>query len=150
MTSAREHSRLWACEDGAALALKVLNFVFTTVLFGTKQPVLRRRSPNRVAVGRLARWVFVGLYRLAPKVLDAPKISNQRTVIRWHSADLQAYWRWKSGSCGGRPRIAADPVFASGACIACIRWLSHLRRSKTQGKHFTQDDVVRSMRVHLD
>jgi hypothetical protein len=36
--------------------------------------VLRHRSPKRVAAGNLNRLVFAGLYRLAPKVLDALKI----------------------------------------------------------------------------
>jgi hypothetical protein len=30
------------------------------------------------------------------------------TLVRWHRAGCRRYWRWKSGSLGGRPRIDAD------------------------------------------
>ena len=70
--------------------------------------VLRRKSPKRVAVGNSDRLVFCGLYRLSPKVLDALKIFQPETVIRWHRAGFRAYWRWKSGPRGGRPKAPAD------------------------------------------
>jgi hypothetical protein len=44
--------------------------------------VLRRRSPKQVAVSNFDRLVFIGLYRLAPKVLDALKILQPVTVFR--------------------------------------------------------------------
>src|SRR5215469_4004410 len=65
--------------------------------------VLRRRAPKRVAVRNIDRLVFAGLYRLAPEVLDAVKILEPETIIRWHRAGLR--WRWKSRPRGGRPRI---------------------------------------------
>jgi hypothetical protein len=40
--------------------------------------VLRRRSPKRVTLGAVDRLVFVGLYRLAPRVLDALAIPQAR------------------------------------------------------------------------
>src|SRR5262249_20575836 len=58
--------------------------------------VLPRRSPKRAALSRVDRLVFVGLYRLAPKVLDALTILQPETVIRWHRAGFQAYRRRKS------------------------------------------------------
>ena len=70
--------------------------------------VLRRKSPKRVAVGTIDRLVFVGLYRFSPKVLDALKILKPETVLRWHRAGFRAYWRWKSRSCGGRPKTRVD------------------------------------------
>jgi hypothetical protein len=30
------------------------------------------------------------------------------TVLRWHRSDFRVYWRWKSRSNGGRPRICKD------------------------------------------
>jgi Homeodomain-like domain len=30
------------------------------------------------------------------------------TVLRWHRMGFAAYWRWKSRSPGGRPRIAKE------------------------------------------
>jgi hypothetical protein len=70
--------------------------------------VLRRRSPKRVTLSTVDRLVFVGLYRLAPKVLDALTILQPETVIHWHRAGFRAYWRWKSGRRVGRPKIPAD------------------------------------------
>jgi hypothetical protein len=54
------------------------------------------------------RLVFVGLYRVASTVLDALKIVQRETVIRWHHAGFRAYWRWRSRPGGGRPQISAD------------------------------------------
>jgi len=52
--------------------------------------------------------VFVGLFGLAPKVLDALRILEPATVIRWHRAGFRAYWRWKSRPQGGRPKVATE------------------------------------------
>lgn len=70
--------------------------------------VLKRKSPKRVAVGNIDRLLFVGLYRFFPKVLDALKILKPETVLRWHRAGFRTYWRWKSRSCGGRPKTPVD------------------------------------------
>ena len=70
--------------------------------------VLRRKSPKRVALNNIDRLVLVGLYRLAPGVLDALKILKPETVIRWHRAGFRAYWRWKSRACGGRPKMLLE------------------------------------------
>jgi transposase InsO family protein len=70
--------------------------------------VLRRKSPKRVAVGNIDRLVFCRLYRLLPEVLDALKILQPETVIRWHRAGFRAYWRWKSSPRGGRPKTPVD------------------------------------------
>jgi hypothetical protein len=48
--------------------------------------ILRRRSPKRVALGKTDRLVFCGLYRLSPTVLDALKILQPETIVRWHRA----------------------------------------------------------------
>jgi hypothetical protein len=70
--------------------------------------VLRRKSPKRVVLSNIDRLVFAGLYDLAPRVLEALKIINPETVIRWHRAGFKAYWRWKSRPRGGRPKTPAD------------------------------------------
>ena len=44
--------------------------------------VLRRKSPTRVALSSIDRLVLVGLYRLAPGVLDTLKIIRLETLIR--------------------------------------------------------------------
>ena len=60
--------------------------------------VLRRKSPKRMALGNIDRVVLIGLYRLAPKVLEALKIITPETVIRWHRAGFRAYWRSRFGT----------------------------------------------------
>ena len=70
--------------------------------------VLRRKCPKRVALSSIDRLLLVGLYRLAPGVLEALKIIRPETLMRWHRAGFRAYWRWKSRPRGGRPRTAAD------------------------------------------
>ena len=70
--------------------------------------VLRRKSPKRLTFRNIDRFMFAVLYGLTPKVLDALTILKPATVIAWHRAGFRAYWRWKSRSCGGRPRVSAE------------------------------------------
>src|SRR5258707_11478936 len=48
--------------------------------------VLRRTAPKKQSFGAIDRLVFVGLYRLFPRVLDALAIVRPGTVIKWHRA----------------------------------------------------------------
>ena len=70
--------------------------------------VLRRKSPKRLALSSVDRLLLVGLYRLAPGVLDALKIIRPETLLRWHRVGFRAYWRWKSRSRGGRPKTPLE------------------------------------------
>src|SRR5258708_33086584 len=70
--------------------------------------VLRRTSPKRLAFGSFDRWVFVGLYRLVPGIVDALAIVRPETVVRWHRAGFRLFWRWKSRRRGGRPRVPPE------------------------------------------
>src|SRR5258708_40205419 len=67
--------------------------------------VLRCKSPKRLVFGTLDRLLFVGLYRLAPGVLDVLAIVGPETVVRWHRAGFRSFWRWKSRRRGGRPGV---------------------------------------------
>src|SRR5215470_5268068 len=70
--------------------------------------VLRHRSPKRAAFSNIDRLVFAGLYGLVPQVLDALKILQPETVIRWHRAGFRVHWRWKSRRRRGRPKTPAE------------------------------------------
>jgi hypothetical protein len=77
--------------------------------------VLRHQSqraaaqiPEAIGVGNIDRLVFTAPYHVAPGVLDALKILKPQTVIRWHRAGFQAYWRWKSRPRGGPEAPPAD------------------------------------------
>ncbi len=63
------------------------------------------RSRNLTVGDRL---IFVWPNRLFPSVLSAISVVEPETVVRWHRMGFRLYWRWKSRSCGGRPRIPAE------------------------------------------
>ncbi len=70
--------------------------------------VLRRQVHGRVKLTNLDRAILLRLYRWFPWVLRALVIVRPETIIRWHRAGFRAYWRWKSGRRGGRPRVDAE------------------------------------------
>src|ERR1700726_2342864 len=70
--------------------------------------VLRRTASKKLSFCAIDRMIFVGLYRLFPKICDALAIVKPDTLVRWHRAGFRSYWRWKSRSLGGRPQIDSD------------------------------------------
>jgi hypothetical protein len=69
--------------------------------------ILRRRLRGRVRLTNHDRWFFIQLYRWFPSILSVLTIVRPETLVRWHRAGFRCYWRWKSRSSGGRPRIEA-------------------------------------------
>src|SRR5258705_906899 len=70
--------------------------------------VLQRRVRGRVRLTNGDRLFLVQLYRWFPSVLKGHHDRPPRDPRRWHRAGCRRYWRWKSRSLGGRPKIAAD------------------------------------------
>ncbi len=70
--------------------------------------VLQQRVPRRVHLRWADRALFTWLYRRWPRILDAITIVRPNTVVRWHRMGFGAYWRWKSRSPGGRPRLGKE------------------------------------------
>jgi hypothetical protein len=70
--------------------------------------VLRRRMHGRVWLTNNDRLFFIWLYRWFPSVLKVLTIIRPETLLRWHRMGFRRYWRWKSRSFGGRPRIDAE------------------------------------------
>jgi hypothetical protein len=70
--------------------------------------VLRRQLKSRARLTNDDRWFFVQLYRWFPSILPALMIIRPETLVRWHRAGFRRYWRWKSNSRGGRPRIEIE------------------------------------------
>ena len=70
--------------------------------------VLRRTAPNKLSFCAVDRMIFVGLYRLVPKICDALAIVKPDTLVRWHRAGFRSYWRWKSRRRGGRPIVPVE------------------------------------------
>jgi hypothetical protein len=78
------------------------------VLLRHQLNLLRRRQPARPRLTPWDRLLFVWLYRLMPSLLNAAVIIQPDTIVRWHRAGFRSYWRWKSRSRGGRPKVAAE------------------------------------------
>jgi hypothetical protein len=43
--------------------------------------------------------------RLWPSLLNATRVVQPETILRWHRAGFTAFWRWKSRKRAGRPKI---------------------------------------------
>jgi hypothetical protein len=78
------------------------------VLLRHQLNVLCQRVPSKPRLTVTDRLLFVWLYRLFPSVLNAVTIVQPETVIRWHRTDFRLYWRWMSGTRGGRPKIPGE------------------------------------------
>ena len=70
--------------------------------------VLRCRLHGRIRLTNNDRWFFIHLYRWFPSILKVLTIIRPETLVRWHRAGFRRYWRWKSNSRGGRPRIEME------------------------------------------
>src|SRR6516225_8465341 len=70
--------------------------------------VLQRRVRGRIQLTNGDRLFLVTLYRWFPSVLKAITIVRPETLVRWHRAGFRRYWRWKSRSLGGRPKIDGE------------------------------------------
>jgi hypothetical protein len=69
---------------------------------------LQRRVRGRAQATNNDRWFLVQMYRWFPSILTVVTIVRPETLVRWHRAGFRRYWRWKSNSRGGRPRIEME------------------------------------------
>src|SRR5437667_12880899 len=83
--------------------------------------VLRRTAPKKLCFCAVDRMIFVGLYRLFPKICDALAIVKPDTLVRWHRAGFRSYWRCKSRRRGGGPICRVE----GRSLIAAIRLPNH-------------------------
>src|SRR5258708_24337325 len=70
--------------------------------------VLKRKVRGRLQLTNGDRLFLVQLYRWFPSVLNVITIIRPETLVRWHRAGFRQYWRWKSRSLGGRPKIDGE------------------------------------------
>jgi transposase InsO family protein len=70
--------------------------------------VLRRKAPKRIVFNNCDRLIFSALYRIAPGIAKALAIVEPETVIRWHRTGFRLFWRWKSRSRAGRPKVPLE------------------------------------------
>ena len=70
--------------------------------------VLRRQASTRPRLTTADRLLFVWLCWLFPSLRSAITIVQPETVLRWHRSGFRLYWRWKSRSRGGRPKVPIE------------------------------------------
>src|ERR1700694_4328780 len=70
--------------------------------------VLRRKVRGRAQLTNNDHWFLVQMYRWFPSILEVVTIVQPETLVRWHWAGFRRYWRWKSNSRGGRPRVEIE------------------------------------------
>jgi hypothetical protein len=70
--------------------------------------ILQRKVRGRVHFTNSDRLFFIQLYRWFPSILKTITIIRPETLVRWRRAGFWRYWRWKSRSLGGRPKIGAE------------------------------------------
>jgi hypothetical protein len=69
--------------------------------------VLRRQRPRRLRFHSADRLLWVCLYRVWPRVLDALVLVKPATVVKWDRQGFRIYWRWRSRR-SGRPKTSAE------------------------------------------
>src|SRR5580704_3003679 len=71
--------------------------------------VLRRQRPGRLRLFSTDRLLWMWLYRIWPRALNAMVLVKPATVIQWHRKGFRLYWRWRSTSCSvGRPKVSSE------------------------------------------
>jgi hypothetical protein len=70
--------------------------------------VLRRKVKGRAHLTNNDRWFLVQMYRWFPLILEVVTIVRPETLVHWHRSGFRRFWRWKSNSRGGRPRIEIE------------------------------------------
>jgi hypothetical protein len=69
--------------------------------------VLRRQRPRRLRLHSADRLLWVCLYRVWPRVLDALVLVKPATAVKWRRQGFRIYWWWRS-RCPGRPKTSAE------------------------------------------
>jgi len=67
-----------------------------------------RCAPRRMRLRDYDRVLLVWITWFWPSLLDLSRIVQPDTILRWHRAGFRAYWRWKSLSRAGRPRVSLE------------------------------------------
>jgi transposase InsO family protein len=62
--------------------------------------VLRRQRPGQPQLFAADRLLWVWLYRIWPKILDAMVLVKPATVVDWHRKGFRLYWRRRSRHLG--------------------------------------------------
>jgi transposase InsO family protein len=91
-----------ACRSRGDLVLE--NLLLRHQLAVLARPTCRRRYRFR----RLDQLLWVLVRRLRRDWRRHLVVVSPDTVVRWHRAGWRLYWRWRSRSPGGRPRLSPE------------------------------------------
>ena len=83
-----------------ALGLEILALRQQLTVFKRKQP--------RPSLNQFDRIFWTTLRRLWSRWAEALIVVKPETVVGWHRAGVRRYWRWRSRSLPGRPRITDE------------------------------------------
>jgi putative transposase len=72
------------------------------------QVAVLKRKRRRARPTRIDRLFWMTLRSAWSRWSDTLVIVKPATVIAWHRAGFRLYWRWRSRSRGGRPRISDE------------------------------------------
>jgi transposase InsO family protein len=64
-----------------------------------------RRAPSRIRLSGSDRALLVMMTKLWPNLVGMAQLVKPETILRWHRTGFRMFWRWKSRSRAGRPRI---------------------------------------------
>jgi transposase InsO family protein len=70
--------------------------------------VVLRQTPTRFRMRDIDRLLLTWMVQLWPNLLGVVQVAKPETVLRWHRAGFRAFWRWKSRTRAGRPKIDRD------------------------------------------
>src|SRR6202049_4447113 len=71
--------------------------------------VVRRQRSGRLRIFATARLLWMWLYRIWPRAVNALVLVKPATVIQWHRKGFRLYWRWRSRSRSvGRPKVSSE------------------------------------------
>lgn len=71
---------------------------------------MRRRKEARIALTNVDRCFLTWFCRLWPSLAKRSLLVSPGTLLRWHRQGFRFYWRWKSRTKPGRPKIDRDVI----------------------------------------
>ena len=67
--------------------------------------IAMRRAPPRLRLRGSDRALLIWMTRLWPNLRGMAQVVQPETILRWHRAGCNVFWRWKSRNGAGRPKI---------------------------------------------
>ena len=78
------------------------------VLALRQQVAVLKRKRARPSLNRLDRFFWTTLRYIWPRWSDVLVIVKPETVVGWHRTGFRLYWRWRTRSRGGRPKVSEE------------------------------------------